>query len=104
MGKSNIIKNIGHTSTRFFFFSYFSAKFFVIVFLYFLLKQNIVSDKVVAGNLQADAFSSNVFPYFSLKLFHSKADMMMIWCFTPLSTLFTSYRDDGRMIMKGYVQ
>ena len=23
-----------------------------------------------------------------------------IWCFTPLSTLFKSYRDDGRVIMK----
>ena len=28
----------------------------------------------------------------------------MIWCFTSLSTLLKSYRDDGRMIMKGSVQ
>ena len=26
------------------------------------------------------------------------------WCFTSLSTLFKSYGDDGRMIMKGSVQ
>ena len=26
------------------------------------------------------------------------------WCFTSLSTLFKSYQDDGRAIMKGSVQ
>ena len=26
--------------------------------------------------------------------------MMLFWCFTSLSTLFKSYRDDGRDIMK----
>ena len=26
------------------------------------------------------------------------------WCFTSLSTFFKSYRDDGRMIIKGFVQ
>ena len=29
---------------------------------------------------------------------------MTVWCFTSLSTLFKSYRDDGRVIMKGSVQ
>ena len=29
---------------------------------------------------------------------------MMTWCFTSLSTLFKSYRDDRRVIMKGPVQ
>ena len=29
---------------------------------------------------------------------------ILIWCSTPLSTLFQSYRDDGKMIMKGSVQ
>ena len=28
----------------------------------------------------------------------------MVWCFTPLSTLFKSYWDDRRLIMKGFVQ
>ena len=30
--------------------------------------------------------------------------MMMICCFMSLSTLFKSYRDDGRVITKGSVQ
>ena len=30
--------------------------------------------------------------------------LMMVWYFTPLSTLFKSYRDDGRVIMKGSMQ
>ena len=30
--------------------------------------------------------------------------LMMIWCFTSLLTLFKSYQDDGRMIMKGSLQ
>ena len=29
--------------------------------------------------------------------------MMMVWCFTSLSTLFKLYWDNGRMIMKGSV-
>ena len=29
--------------------------------------------------------------------------MIMIWCFTSLSTLFKSYQDEGRLIMKGSV-
>ena len=29
---------------------------------------------------------------------------MMNWCFTPLSTLFKSYGDEGMVIMKGSVQ
>ena len=29
---------------------------------------------------------------------------MIIWCFTSLSTLFKSYWDYGRVIMKGSVQ
>ena len=29
--------------------------------------------------------------------------MMMIWCLTSLSTLFKSYQDNGRMLMKGYL-
>ena len=28
----------------------------------------------------------------------------MYWCFTPLSTLFKSYREDGRLMMKCSVQ
>ena len=31
-------------------------------------------------------------------------EMMMVWCFVPLSTLFKSYQDDGRVIMKGSEQ
>ena len=30
--------------------------------------------------------------------------MIMIWCFTSFSTLYKSYRDDGRVIIKGSVQ
>ena len=30
--------------------------------------------------------------------------MMMVWCFTSLSTWFKSYLDDGRVILKGSVQ
>ena len=30
--------------------------------------------------------------------------LMNVWCCTSLSTLFKSYRDDGRVIMKGSVQ
>ena len=30
--------------------------------------------------------------------------MMMIWCFTSISTLFKTYRDIRSMIMKGSVQ
>ena len=29
--------------------------------------------------------------------------MMMVWCFTSRPTLFKSYQDNGRMIMKGSV-
>ena len=30
--------------------------------------------------------------------------IMMLWCFTSLSTLFKAYRHDGNVIMKGSVQ
>ena len=35
---------------------------------------------------------------------HGMANMMRIWCLTFLSTLFKSYWDGGRVIMKGSVQ
>ena len=30
--------------------------------------------------------------------------IMMVWCFTSLSTLFKPYSNDGKVIMKGSVQ
>ena len=30
--------------------------------------------------------------------------VMMVWCFTSVSTLFKSYRDDERVIIEGCVQ
>ena len=49
-------------------------------------------------------YISKIFPMYVKAVLCYYNMMIMIWCFTSLSTLFKSYRDAGRMIMKSSVQ
>ena len=49
-------------------------------------------------------YDETILQVFNVRELDRQMMMMMIWCFTSLSTLFKSYQDDGRVIMKGSVQ
>ena len=48
-------------------------------------------------------YATPYFPSFVQTIFYFKINSMMTYDFTSFSTVFQSYQDDGRLIMKGCV-